>query len=102
MPLHKFPVRCCVRPAEGLAAGIEYPAPFAAAQSSEYRITLEGCPCVSGLAGNWYSYPEDQRQMYGMLDTNLFTIPGIGAQVTVKRALVGVGALLLVGWMLKA
>lgn len=76
--------------------------PFTQQQSREHRITLSGCPCTAGIAGNWYFYPEFQRQMTGMgaLRSPLFTVPGIGIQVTPIRLGVVVGSIMLVRWMM--
>jgi hypothetical protein len=96
MAMHHFPVRSHARPAAGLA----YVPPFASEQNQEFRVSL------GELSGNWYSYPEDQRQMYGLgfvnpLNSTLFTVPVIGFNVTIKRAIIGVGGLVFVRWLMK-
>lgn len=117
MSTHPFPVRSQYRPAAALnaqsqmrpAKGLGYVPPFSSEQSEEYRISLEGCPCqdLSGLEGNWYFYPEAERNMHGMFDflnplnSTLFTIPVINVDVTSKRLILGGAAVLAVSWLLK-
>lgn len=93
MATHHFPVRCNIKPAEGLAA---VPA-FAVDQNREFGVSLGKCPC--GIGGNWYSYPEDQRNMYGLgalnpLNRHLFTVPVVNMPVTVRGAALMAGGLL--------
>lgn len=93
MATHHFPVRCNVKPAEGLA----FVPPFAQEQNKEFAVNLGQCPC--GVGGNWYAYPEDKRQMYGFgslnpLNREMFTIPLINVRVTYRgAALIGGGLL---------
>jgi len=102
MATHHFPVRAHARPAAGLA-GLGYVPPFASEQNQAFKISLGGCDCKSSLSGNWYFYPEDQRQMYGLgfLNNTLFTVPLVNFPVTTKRALVGVAGALAVAWLMR-
>lgn len=75
---------------------------FVQGQSRERHITLSGCPCTAGISGNWYFYPESQRQMTGLgsLNSPLFVVPGVNIAVTPLRAGMLVGGVLLVRWMM--
>lgn len=105
MATHSFPIRAYARPAAGLR-GMGYVPPFLTEQENRNRITL-GCPCNEGMGGNWYSYPQDQRQMYGITDflnplnNTLFTIPVVNVNVTTTRLIVAGAAAFAVSWLMK-